>query len=442
LEVLPREEHLGQHQPGYVAFGEGVLVPSRVVSIEPYGQEETYDVVCADPHHNFAANGVIVHNCGKGKTILALMYAAWRGWKTLVIVDTDFIIDQWVSAMQKLFLLRASRVGLVKQKVCRIGAHFTIASAKTLAKRGKDPEFYDQFGLVIFDEVHVASAPTFKGILSQVKGERLGLTATPDRKDGMDSLFKYHLGGLEPCYVDTSREMPCTWYFKETEPTVRKELLDKDLLKRAAEEAEKEKSRKSGYKAQARYQELAKIHCYRKIPRLGKYALQRARFENYAYADEKWFETICSDISRAAGAGRNILVLGGRVEHLGQLTDTLQAHGISAGLAVGEVKGADRLKAFKKQVVLATWQLAYKALDIERLDTLILLFPTSDANFLRQASGRIDDRARTGKKNPVVITYCHGYVPSLDRLTAEMLALLPDIDPSAIIRSVRKGTKK
>jgi hypothetical protein len=36
-----------------------------VVTVEPDGEAEVFDVVCADPHRNFVANGVVVHNCGK-----------------------------------------------------------------------------------------------------------------------------------------------------------------------------------------------------------------------------------------------------------------------------------------------------------------------------------------------------------------------------------------
>ena len=42
-----------------------------VLSVEPDGEARVYDVVCADPHRNFVANGVVVHNCGK--TIQALV---------------------------------------------------------------------------------------------------------------------------------------------------------------------------------------------------------------------------------------------------------------------------------------------------------------------------------------------------------------------------------
>jgi hypothetical protein len=36
-----------------------------IVSVTPDGETDVYDIICDDPHHNFVANGIIVHNCGK-----------------------------------------------------------------------------------------------------------------------------------------------------------------------------------------------------------------------------------------------------------------------------------------------------------------------------------------------------------------------------------------
>lgn len=45
-------------------------VEDRVVSVSPAGEEHVYDIVCADPHRNFTANGIVVHNCGKTMQVL------------------------------------------------------------------------------------------------------------------------------------------------------------------------------------------------------------------------------------------------------------------------------------------------------------------------------------------------------------------------------------
>jgi hypothetical protein len=77
LEIRSGDEHAALHgrEGGYRNLhggraGTGGLVqfiPSEdsVISVEPAGETDVYDIVCADPHRNFVANGIIVHNCGK-----------------------------------------------------------------------------------------------------------------------------------------------------------------------------------------------------------------------------------------------------------------------------------------------------------------------------------------------------------------------------------------
>ena len=77
LRLLTKSEH-GRHHGSLHCFrnlnggraGTGgtvrfVPVPDIVVSVVPDGDCHVYDVVCDDPHRNFVANGIVVHNCGK-----------------------------------------------------------------------------------------------------------------------------------------------------------------------------------------------------------------------------------------------------------------------------------------------------------------------------------------------------------------------------------------
>jgi hypothetical protein len=94
LRVLTRSAHATLHgrTGGYLHMeggrgGKGGLVQfvpkiDRVVSVMPDGHAHVYDVVCADPHRNFVANGVVVHNCGKTpQTLCALS----ENGRTLVV---------------------------------------------------------------------------------------------------------------------------------------------------------------------------------------------------------------------------------------------------------------------------------------------------------------------------------------------------------------------
>jgi hypothetical protein len=85
LELTTPSEHMRHHgrAGGYrrldgAVSGRGgtvCFVPriDRVVSVVPDGEAHVYDVVCADPHRNFVANGLVVHNCGKtAQALIAL----------------------------------------------------------------------------------------------------------------------------------------------------------------------------------------------------------------------------------------------------------------------------------------------------------------------------------------------------------------------------------
>jgi superfamily II DNA or RNA helicase len=375
----------------------------------------------------FGQDKLLCLGCGVGKNFLALRYFMRNfGGRCLIVVDREFVADQWDERiLDHCFIDEVGRIGTGR---CDMGDIFTVAMIHTLAK---DPdtfneEFFAQFDLVVFDEVHITSANSFRPVIRRVPGERLGLTATPNRKDELDPCFRLHLGGYTPVYTDIARTMPCTWIFKKLPP----------LLK--------------GFDLKRCYRRLNGAK--RKDPETGEqeqvYALMRPRYETSACKNEFWFKTVVEDLIKGAASGRQIILLGGRTEHLGKVVDTLNERGVSAGLVVGAVKTKDRKHVFQNnQVICATWQLASRALDLPRLDTLFLLFPTSDAEFLQQASGRIDDRAATGEKKPLVVTYCHKPLDSREDwfaktgrgrrgATYEMIETLKIVDKEATIRFV------
>lgn len=61
-----------QYNPGDVQVGE-----VEVVSVEPYGEEMTYDIVMDAPYHNYIAHDFVVHNTGKSN-LLSIIYSAWE----------------------------------------------------------------------------------------------------------------------------------------------------------------------------------------------------------------------------------------------------------------------------------------------------------------------------------------------------------------------------
>lgn len=80
LKLLRKEEH--RNIPNnYSNFSQGIPKFSRVKSVEYVGEEKTYDIICDEPHHNFVANGIVVHN--SGKSLWAIQQAGY--------IDPEFI---------------------------------------------------------------------------------------------------------------------------------------------------------------------------------------------------------------------------------------------------------------------------------------------------------------------------------------------------------------
>jgi len=66
LECLPKEEHQKLHGNYlYTNFNQGIPIYVKIKDKKYVGIEDTYDIECEEPYHNFVANDIIVHNCGK-----------------------------------------------------------------------------------------------------------------------------------------------------------------------------------------------------------------------------------------------------------------------------------------------------------------------------------------------------------------------------------------
>lgn len=79
------------------------IAHERVVSVELYGEEETFDIEVEDDPHNFIADGFVVHNTGKtGTAVLGLVEQATRSGRIVgqdgpvVVVCPASVIDSWV----------------------------------------------------------------------------------------------------------------------------------------------------------------------------------------------------------------------------------------------------------------------------------------------------------------------------------------------------------
>lgn len=145
-----------------------------------------------DNYYDFLARA----HTGFGKTISSLIAAARLGTTTLIVVDQENLKDQWVKALTELFGFKEKDIGIIQGPKCDYkGKTVSIAMVQSLTQKEYPDELYDYFGLLIVDEVHIIGAPTFSFILMEFAAAyRMGVSATPKRKDGLQKLIDYNLG--------------------------------------------------------------------------------------------------------------------------------------------------------------------------------------------------------------------------------------------------------
>ncbi len=138
-------------------------------------------------------HGVIVLPCGAGKTIVALASMATVQQHTLIVCNNQSAVNQWVRELLDKTTLTEKEVGTYTGEFKQIRP-VTVATYQVLTWRrskGHDFEHLHLFrdhnwGLIIYDEVHLLPAPVF-GATAELQGRRrLGLTATLVREDGRE----------------------------------------------------------------------------------------------------------------------------------------------------------------------------------------------------------------------------------------------------------------
>jgi superfamily II DNA or RNA helicase len=135
--------------------------------------------------------GVVILPTGAGKSLLAQMAIELTGRSTLVVVPTIDLMNQWYDLLLSCF---QAEVGLIGGGYFEVGAITvtTYASAFRFMER-----LGDQFGLIVFDECHHLPSSIYRYAAEMaIAPFRLGLTATPERADGGDTLLEQLIGPI------------------------------------------------------------------------------------------------------------------------------------------------------------------------------------------------------------------------------------------------------
>lgn len=134
---------------------------------------------------------------GAGKTITSINIATKTKLKTLILCHRLVLIDQWKQSIEKFCPGAKIQVltGAEKRKKDALNEDndFFIINALNVAKKGHN--YFDCIGTVIADEVHVMGTEKLSEAFNYIQPRYLiGLSATPYRSDGMDSLLEAYFG--------------------------------------------------------------------------------------------------------------------------------------------------------------------------------------------------------------------------------------------------------
>ena len=306
--------------------------------------------------------GILSLPCGFGKTILALYFISVLKKKTIVIVHKEFLMNQWVERIQ--FALPMAKIGILQGDKCQVeDSDIIIAMLQTLSMKEFPEKTFDEIGHVIIDECHRIPSRVFSKALLKINSNyMLGLSATPNRKDGLTKVLKYYIGDI-------------IYSVKSSEKNIVK--VDRYILQSNDENYNKEVL---SFRGQVQMPTM--------INNIASYMKRTKLIMN----------KICDEIK--ANEKRQILVLSDRKQHLEDMYSLAKKMGVeSVGYYVGGMK-KEKLKENEScRLLLGTYPMANEGLDIPSLNGLVLSTPKSD---IIQSIGRICRQKHVGIQ-PLII---------------------------------------
>jgi superfamily II DNA or RNA helicase len=318
--------------------------------------------------------GIVQAPTGSGKTRVTLEFIRWAGQKTLVIVGKTALASQWQEVARVLYGYEMGYIGEGKWDVREL----TVATWQTLWARREsvDEDFWREFGAVIGDEIHHAGARSLSELLAFFPAfYRIGVSATPRWDESSWPIVKALVGPV---------------VHRSTHDEVGDNLV-RPLVRMVSTDFE------------ATYEPTHYDEGGRRIP------------NNYSTVMKKLVSdtdrnNLVARIARdEAQDGHHVLVVTRRIEHVKQLVSRLQKVlrvGVRLHTLTGAQTGNDAERVRRAisgseggTVLIST--VAEEALDIPRLDRLVMAFPIRKVPLVEQQVGRIL-RPAEGKTDAVV----------------------------------------
>lgn len=138
-----------------------------------------------------ATGGQMVAATGSGKTVSGIAMASRLKQRTLILVKSKDLAEQWKEAIKQFTGLDSGLIGSGKNIE---GEEFTIALTQTLSKRDMSQLHY---GLIIADECHNLPASQAYKVMNGLNAKyKYGLSATPQRRDDLEFMIAGAIGDI------------------------------------------------------------------------------------------------------------------------------------------------------------------------------------------------------------------------------------------------------
>lgn len=282
---------------------------------------------------------------GGGKTACALYMITAMNIKTIIIVHKQILLDQWKERIKQ--FIPNAKIGLIQGSIIDVeGKDIVIAMVQSLTRKEYPREIFKTFDMMIVDECHCICSQTFSEALFMIQTRyRIGLSATPQRKDGFDKVFLYHIGPIIIELHNSIVEPEIVFSFTP-------EIKDIEVVNN----------------------NFGKVNLPKLITDIANHS-ERNKF-------------IINIIKEVMKEERKMLVFSDRTAQCKTL-DKLFKKEITqktSDIFIGEKKKEELQEALKADVIFATYGICKEGFDCPSLDTLLFATPKSD---VVQAVGRI-----------------------------------------------------
>ena len=351
-------------------------------------------------------NGILHAATAFGKTVVCSAVIAEKKVNTLIILESSALIEQWEEALRRFLLINEdlpeykTKTGRIKKRKSLIGrlqgqhdsmtGIIDIAMAGSLCRKGDFHPFLNDYGMIIVDECHHAASDTIADILKEVKARYVyGVTATPNRGDGLEKINYMLLGPIRYKYTS------------------------------------KEKAKAQGIEHLV-YPRFTRAVPPRGVPAIGMHP-------NEAYEiirnNESRDEQIIEDVKECIMSGRTPVVLSKYKDHSERLYERLRSYADHVFLMTGNNSKKEHRKILDEMqqvqpeeslILVATGKLIGEGFDFPRLDTLIMATPVSFKGVVEQYAGRLN-RDYDGKEKVIVYDYVDSHIPMFDNMYAKRL---------------------